>query len=111
MSIGHVNPDLAAKLPLERIAEICQKHGVSELSVYRLIAEEGAEPDEGPLFLATFHNDDAGPWGSKLDDLENDLAGVMHRAVHVASRRGIEQSSLPSRRELILGSAQRIYEA
>ena len=34
MSIGHVNPELATKLPLERIAEICQRYGVSELSVY-----------------------------------------------------------------------------
>ena len=43
-----------------------------------------------------FQNDDFGPWGCKLDQLENDLSGVMHEKVHVASRRGIEQSSPPS---------------
>ena len=107
MSIGHVNPDLAAKLPLERIAEICQKHGVSELSVYRLIAEEGAEPDEGPLFLAIFHNDDAGPWGSKLDDLENDLAGVMHRAgpCGISARHRAEFASVTSGAHSWVGAA------
>jgi hypothetical protein len=63
------------------------------------------------LFLVEFQNDDAGPWGCKLDKVENDLSGALHRKAHVAFRRGIEQSSPPPRRELILGSAQRIYEA
>jgi hypothetical protein len=57
------------------------------------------------------HNDDFGPRGDKLDELENDISGVMHQKVHVASRRGIEQSVLPPRRDRILESAQRIYES
>jgi predicted nucleotidyltransferase len=109
MSIGHVNPALAARLPLEQIAEICQRYGVSQLSVYGLGPEERSKREEEPLFLVTFHNDDFGPWGSKLDELENDISGVMHEKVHVASRRGIEQSS-PPRRDRILATAQPIYE-
>ena len=35
-----------------------------------------------------FKDDDFGPWGSKLDEFENDLSGLMHRQVHVVSRRG-----------------------
>jgi hypothetical protein len=109
MSIGYVNPELARRLPLERIAEICRRYGVSELSVCGLAGESDMRGEEEVVFLVTFHNDDSGPWGSKLDELENDVSGVMHRAVHVASRRGIEQSSLAPRRDLILGSAQRVY--
>ena len=108
MSVGHPNPELAAKLPLDRIAEICQRHGVSELSVYGLGQEEGIEPEEELLFLVMFLNDDFGPWGANLDLVENDLSGVMHRKVHVASRRGIEQSSNAARRALILGKATKI---
>ena len=50
-------------------------------------SEREAASDEEVLFLATFHNDDSGPWGSKLDELENDLSGIVHYKVHVASRR------------------------
>jgi uncharacterized protein len=111
MSIGHVNPELATRLPLERIAEICQRYGVSELSVYGLGTEDDAKRAEDAPFLVMFHNDDFGAWGCKLDQLENDLSGVMHEKVHVASRQGIEQSSPPPRRDHILTTAQRIYES
>jgi predicted nucleotidyltransferase len=113
MSIGNDKTELATKLPLDRIAEICRQYGVSELSVYGLAGdgEGGPQREEEILFLVTFHNDDFGPWGSKLDEIENDLSGVMHRKAHVASRRGIEQSSPPPRRDRILSSAQRIYES
>jgi predicted nucleotidyltransferase len=111
MGIGHVNPALAARLPLERIAELCQRYGVSELSVYGLGSEGDAKRAEEALFLVMFHNDDFGPWGCKLDQLENDLSGVMHEKVHVASRRGIEQSCPPPRRDDILANAKLIYKS
>jgi uncharacterized protein len=111
VSIGKSNSDLATKLPLDQIAEICERFGVSELSVFGLGGEADAPSENEILFLVDFHNDDFGPWGSKLDAVENDLSGVMHYKVHVASRRGIEQSSSPPRRDRILGSAKRIYES
>ncbi len=55
-----------------------------------------------------FKDGDLGPWGSQLDEFENDLSGLMHRQVHVASRRGFEQSSNTVRKLQLLGSAQRI---
>jgi predicted nucleotidyltransferase len=111
MSIGHVNRDLDTRLPLDRIAEICQRYGVSELSVYGPKSEGDTQPEGEILFLVSFRDDDAGPWGSKLDELENDLSGALHRPAPVATRQGIEQSSPPGRRDLLLGSAQRIYES
>ena len=111
MSIGKDNTDLATRLPPDQIAEICERFGVSVLSVYGLGVEARPEDGDEVLFLVEFHNDDFGPWGSKLDAIENDLSGVMHCKVHVASRRGIEQSSPPQRRDHILASAQRVYES
>jgi uncharacterized protein len=110
MSIGNDKTELATTLPLDRIAEICREHSVSELWVYGLGGEGDSQPEEEVLFLVEFHNDDFGPWGSKLDEIENDLEGVMHRKVHVASRRGIEQSSAPLRRDHILHSADLILK-
>jgi hypothetical protein len=111
MSIGHVNPALAARLPLERIAEICQRYGVSELSAYGPILEGDVQEDVEVPFLVMFLNDDFGPWGSKLDLLENDLSGALHRKASVASRRGVEQSTPSPWREEILGMRRVIYES
>jgi predicted nucleotidyltransferase len=110
MSVGHVNHELASRLPLERIAEICQRYGVSELSVYGPILEGDIEQDVEVQFLVMFLGDDFGPWGSKLDLLENDLSGALHRKVSVASRRGVEQSTPSPWREQILGARRLIYE-
>ncbi len=111
MSVGKDKTELATRLPLDRIAEICRRHSVSELSVYGLGGEGDSESGQELLFLVEFQNVDFGPWGSKLDAVENDLSGVLHRKVHVASRRGIEQSSPRQRRDHILGSARRVYES
>ena len=111
MSTRYVNQSLATRLPLERIAELCQRYGVSELYVYELGPEGDAKRAEERLFLVTFHNNDFGPWGCKLDELENDPSGAMHQKVHVASRGGIEDSCPPPRRDHILATAQPIYES
>ena len=111
MSIGKVDSQLSGKLPLDRIAEICRKNDVSQLSVYGLEPNSDAASGDEALFVVTFRNDDSGPWGSKLDELENDLSGILHYKVHVASRRGIEQSTLQPRRDRILANAQRVYES
>ncbi|MGP0065754.1 MAG: hypothetical protein ACLQGP_19390 [Isosphaeraceae bacterium] len=108
MSIGHDHPELAMHLPLERIHELSRRYGVSELSVCGLDRQESPGADDEILFLVMFEGDDYGPWGSKLDDLENDLSGVMHRKVHVASRRGLEQSANQIRKAQVFGSAKRI---
>ena len=50
MTIGHVNPELAMKLPLDRIAEICRRYGVLELAVHGLGSETDGGPDEETLF-------------------------------------------------------------
>jgi predicted nucleotidyltransferase len=110
MSSGHVNPELATRLPLERIGEICQRYGISELSVYGLNLEGDVHHYAEELFLVEFLNNDFGPWGCKLDQVENDLSGALHRKVHVASREGVRQSTPSPRREEILTMRQMIYE-
>jgi predicted nucleotidyltransferase len=109
MNIGNDKTDLVRRLPLVQIAEICRKHEVSQLSLCGL--GDDLHPEDELLFVVTFHNDDAGPWGSKLDEIEDSLARLLHRKVHVASQRGIEQSSVPPRRDQILGSAVLILDA
>ena len=111
MSLGHIDADLAVRLSLDSIAVACRTHGVSKLWVYGPILERSPTSDDEIRFLVDFLNDDFGPWGSKLDLLENDLSGSLHRKVFVASRGGIVDSTPSPFREEILNSARLIYES
>lgn len=111
MSIGQIDAGLATRLPLGPIAEACRRHGVSQLWVHGPILERIPEPGEEIEFLVEFLHDDYGPWGCKLDLLENDLSGPMHRKVRVSSRGGVKDSTLSPWREQILASARLIYES
>jgi predicted nucleotidyltransferase len=111
MSVGQRDTGLTGRMPLERIGEACRRLGVSRLWVYGPILEHAPSPTEDAKFLVEFINNDFGPWGCKLDDLENDLSGVMHRKVHVASRGGVRDSTHSPWREQILDSAMLIYTA
>ncbi len=110
MSVGELETGLAGRIPLEPIVEACRRVGVSHLWVYGpILAHEPAHSEE-VTFLVEFLNNDFGPWGSKLDLLENDLSGVMHRKVRVDTRGGIRDSTRSAWREQILDSAGLIYE-
>jgi len=111
MSIGHIDNELATRVPLDRIGEACRRCGVSQLWVHGPILEKDPGPDDEIEFLVMFLRNDFGPWGGKLDSLENDLSGVMHRKVRVHSRRGVEHSALPSEKNRILSTARLIYES
>src|SRR5258708_668609 len=111
MSLGHIDAALALRLPLDRIADACRRHGVSHLCVHGPILDHDPSDEEEIEFLVEFLNNDYGPWGSKLGLLENDLSGPMHRKVKVAPRGGVRDSTPSPWRELILDSARLVYES
>jgi predicted nucleotidyltransferase len=110
MSIGHIDRDLVTRIPLDRVANACGRCGVAQLWIHGPILERDPTSEEDVEFLVEFLNNDAGPWGSKLDLLENDLSGVMHRKVLVSLRGGIRDSRPSPWREQILHSVRLIYE-
>jgi len=98
-------------LPYDRIAQLCQKHQVEELAAYGSILSDDFGPDSGVDFLVVFKDGDAGPWMSKVFDLEKDLTTLLGRKVEVATKRGIEQSATWTTLPTILDSAQIVYRA
>ncbi len=98
-------------LPYDRIAQLCQKYQVEELSVYGSVLRDDFGPDSDVGFLVVFKDGDAGPWMSKVFDLEKDLTALLGRKVEVATRRGVEQSASWMTRPAILNSAQVVYRA
>lgn len=102
--------ELPVELPMDRIASVCRKYDVEELSLFgsALRSDFGASSDLD--FLVRFRNNDLGPWMSKLTGLEQALCELLQRRVDLVNKRGIEQSDNQLRREAILGSARVIYE-
>lgn len=102
---------LRIDLPLEAIARVGQKHGVSELAVFGSVLRGDFDPARSDVdFLVRFIDNDAGPWGSKYLDMREELETLLGRKVDVVSWRGIEQSANPYRRNHILKHARRVYE-
>ncbi len=102
---------LQIDLPLEAIARVCQKYGVSELAVFGSVLRPDFDPARSDVdFLVRFVDNDSGDWGHKYMDMEEELAELIGRKVDVVSWRGIEESTNPVRRGHILKHARRIYE-
>ena len=102
---------LHIELPLEEIALVCQKHDVSELAVFGSVLRDDFDPARSDVdFLVRFIDNDYGPWGHKLMDLEEELGVLLGRKVDVVSWRGVEQSRNVNRRSHILQHAKSIYE-
>jgi hypothetical protein len=96
--------------PSGPIDELCRSYSVAQLYLVGTGPTESAPTSAEDLeFLVMFLDDDFGPYGSKLDRMENDLSGLLHCKVQLSSRRGVE-SSMPSPwREKLLNSARLIY--
>lgn len=101
---------LRLDLPLEAIASICVKHGVSELAVFGSVLRDDFDYHRSDVdFLVRFVGNDAGPWMRKFMDIEDELSLLLGRRVDVVDWRGIEQSTNPYRRLHILKHARTIY--
>ena len=104
-------PQLKIDLPLEAIAGVCVKYGVSELAVFGSVLRDDFDPARSDVdFLVRFINNDAGDWGHKYMDMEEELTKLLGRKVDVVSWRGIEQSKNPVRRGHVLKHARQVYE-
>jgi predicted nucleotidyltransferase len=103
-------PDnLRIDLPLDALADICRRFGVSHLAIFGSAMREDFDADSDVDFLVRFINNDSGPWMHKLNDLEAALSALLDRKVDVVSWRGIEKSTNPYRRAHILNNARMVY--
>jgi predicted nucleotidyltransferase len=111
MMIQTIPPRTRIPLPLDEIAALCRKYDVTELSVFGSILRDDFGPDSDVDFLVVFRNNDAGPWGGKLMDLEADLAQLLGRSVDVVTRNAIVNSRNWIIRQSILQRIEVIYGA
>jgi len=106
-----VQPEqLRIELPLEALAEVCRRYGVSELAVFGSVLRDDFDPVRSDVdFLVRFIDNDSGPWMGKFMDMEEELERLLGRPVDAVSWRGIEQSRNRIRRDHILRHARRVY--
>ena len=104
-------PQLRIDLPLEAVADLCRRYGVSELAVFGSVLRDDFDPDRSDVdFLVRFVDNDAGPWMGKYLAMEEELEALLGRKVDVVSWRAVEQSRNPIRKNHILKHASQVYE-
>jgi len=98
----------AIALPLDKIAEFCDRWQVIELALFGSVLREDFRPDSDVDVMVQFHPD-AHPTFTHLDQMESELRTLFQRDVDLITRQGIEMSRNYLRRQEILSSAQVIY--
>jgi predicted nucleotidyltransferase len=94
----------------EAIAAFCRRHGIVELALFGSVLRDDFRPDSDVDVLVSFAPD-ARPTLFDLVDMQDELRSLFGREVDLLTRRGVEASRNPERRQAILSSAERLYAA
>ena len=98
----------AIDLPMEAIAQFCDRWQVTEFALFGSVLRDDFRPDSDIDVMVQFHPE-AHPTFSSLDQMEAQLKIIFHRDIDLITRQGIETSRNYLRRQEILSSAQVIY--
>jgi hypothetical protein len=105
--------DIYQRLSLtpSEIAHFCEKWQIVELSLFGSILRDdfratGDDPSDIDLLYVSVPE---ARYGFKFFDMQAELEQLLNRKVDLISKRGIEASRNPLRRQAILESAQVIY--
>jgi uncharacterized protein len=98
------------EIPQGKIAEFCRKWKITEFALFGSVLRDDFRPDSDVDVLVKFAPD---AHTSLFDhvEMQDELEVIFGRKVHLVSRRSIEQSHNPIRRQAILESAQVVYVA
>ena len=96
------------ELPHERISEFCRRWKVSEMALFGSVLRDDFGPESDVDVLVSFRPE-AKPSLFDHVDMQDELADMFGRPVDLLTRRGVEQSTNPYRRNAILDSARVIH--
>ncbi len=96
--------------PRKQIEDFCQRWNITELAAFGSVLRDDFKPGSDVDVLVTFAADTH--WTLfDMARMRDELSRILAREVDLLSRRGVEASRNPIRREAILSSAQVIYAA
>lgn len=103
-----MNPRLA--IDQRQIVKFCRRWQIAELALFGSVLRDDFRPDSDVDVLVTFAP--MADW-SLFDHLamEEELSDLLGRPVDLVSRRAVERSANPIRREAILTTAEPLYVA
>ncbi|MBM4046325.1 MAG: nucleotidyltransferase family protein [Planctomycetes bacterium] len=92
----------------EKIVDFCRRWRITEFALFGSALRDDFRPESDIDVLVTFET--GAPW-SLLDhvEMQDELKAILGRPVDLVSRRGIERSRNPIRRQAILQSAEVLY--
>ncbi|MBI4641984.1 MAG: nucleotidyltransferase domain-containing protein, partial [Candidatus Tectomicrobia bacterium] len=95
-------------IPEKQLAHFCQRWQIDELALFGSVLRDDFDPDSDLDILVTFAPE--AEW-SLLDHvrMEQELASVFGRNIDLLSKRAVEQSHNPRRRQEIFTTAEVIY--
>jgi uncharacterized protein len=95
-------------MPQEEIRQFCQRWSIVELALFGSVLSDQFRDDSDIDVLVTFSQD--ARWTLfDLVHMQAELERLFERPVDLLTRRGVEASKNPIRREAILASAEVIY--
>jgi len=101
-----VTPPSVAELK-SLVAGFCRDHGIARLEVFGSVARGDAEPGSDVDLLVTFRPD-VRP-GLDFFGMQDELEELFGCGVDLLTRRSVERSVNPIRRQSILESAREVY--
>lgn len=97
-------------VPEDRLQEYCRRWKITELSVFGSVLREDFSTGSDVDVLVSFDED--AEWSLfDLVDMQDELEEILGRDVDLLTRRGVEASRNPIRRDAILKSARSLYKA
>ncbi len=100
---------VAIDLPIKEIGSFCQKWKVKELSFFGSVLREDFNPKKSDIDVLVEFLPDA-HWGWDVVIIKNELEELLNQSVDLVSKKAIEKSRNPYRKEEILNSYEVIYE-
>lgn len=98
------------EFPYKQIEAYCRSWKITELAVFGSVLREDFRDDSDVDVLVTFAED--ARWSLfDLVTMQDEIKDILGREVDLMTRKGVEQSHNPIRREAILRSARPIYQA
>jgi len=109
MLTQHAQIEARLGVPLQTLMDFCQRHHITELSVFGSILRDDFKPTSDIDFLVSFASE-ARIGLLEFNQIEENLKKLLRRDVDLVSKRAIENSENWIRRQNILESAEVIYE-
>ena len=92
--------------PYSEVEDLCRKYRVARLAVFGSVLRDEFRSDSDIDFLVVFHDEDYGPWMSKLTGMQEELSRIVGRKVDLVPQPMLKWVI----RDRVLGEARVVYE-